>query len=182
MRHRFLRVTLRCGVSVGRHIREELMPSVATVVVTTVRVRHVAIARGRRIEITRGQHRRPGPSRPLGRGVPLLSRRLLCLFGARARRAPSRALWGCCFSGGARLGGPSDWLAPCCGAGGRARGWVGLGQYWAGRGSRRRRRCQLRGLCAAPWGCSAGGGGGSDALQRSEGSRASSSCGRGAIR
>jgi len=51
------------------------MPSVATVGVITGRVRHVAIARGRR--------RRPGPSRPLGRRVLLPLRRLPCL-GRRA--------------------------------------------------------------------------------------------------
>jgi len=46
----------------------------------------------------------------------------LVRVGARARRASSHAPWGCCVSGGARLGIPSDWLAPCCGAGGRPRG------------------------------------------------------------
>jgi len=51
------------------------MPSVAPVVVTTVRVRHVAIARGRRVATARGLHRRPEPSRPLCRRVPLPPRR-----------------------------------------------------------------------------------------------------------
>jgi len=55
------------------------MPSVAIVVVTTVRVRRVAIACGRRVAIARGRHRCHGPSRPLGRPVPLPSRRLHCL-------------------------------------------------------------------------------------------------------
>jgi len=78
-----LQVTSGCGIAVGRPIWEGLMPSVATVVVTTVRVRHVAIARGRRVAIARGRHRRPGPSGPLRRRVPLPPRRLPCL-GRRA--------------------------------------------------------------------------------------------------
>jgi len=56
------------------------------------------------------------------------------------------------------------------------------GQYWAGRGSRRRWRCQLRALCSAPRGCAAGGGGSADALHCSDRSGASCSCGRGAVR
>jgi len=68
---RFLRVTSGCGVAVDRPNRGGLLPSVAIVVVTTVRVRHVAIARGRR--------RRPGPSRSLDRRLPLPPRQLHCL-------------------------------------------------------------------------------------------------------
>jgi len=59
------------------------MPSVAIVVVTFVRVRHDAIARGRHVAIARGRHRRHGPSRPLARRVPLPPLRFPCL-GRRA--------------------------------------------------------------------------------------------------
>jgi len=75
MWRRFFRVTSGCGLAVDRRIREGLMPSVANVGVIIARVRHVVIARGRR--------RRPGPSRPLGRRVPLPPRRLPC-SGRRA--------------------------------------------------------------------------------------------------
>jgi len=83
MWHRLLRATSGCGVAVDRLIRKGHMPSVAIVVVTTVRIRRFANARGRRVAIARGRYRRHRLSRPLGRRVPLPPRRLPCL-GRRA--------------------------------------------------------------------------------------------------
>ena len=71
MWHRLLRATSGCGVAVDRLMQRGLMPLLEIVVVTTVRVRRVAIARGRRFAIARGRYRRRGQSWPLGRRVPL---------------------------------------------------------------------------------------------------------------
>jgi len=98
---------------------------------------------------------------------------------ARSRRAPSRVPWSCSVGSGACLGEPSHRLAPRCWAGEWSWGWVGFVQHWTGRRLRRRWWHQVRALCSAPRGCSAKGGGRTDALSRSERSWASRSRGRG---
>jgi len=75
--------TSGCGVAVDRPIQKGLMPLVEILVVTTVRVRRVAIPRGRRFAIARGRYRRHVQLRPLGRRTPLPPQRLHCL-GRRA--------------------------------------------------------------------------------------------------